>query len=387
MPRRLLLCGLVICVSISTSSVAQEASVKPGINDSFQNPSPDEFIKRFEIESREVFHQRQQVVEACRIERGSTVADIGAGTGLFTRMFSEKVGERGRVVAVDIAEPFLKHIAVTSAESGQRNVETVLSTAESAELPENSVDVAFICDTYHHFEFPFKMLASIHRALKPGGRLLVIDFRRVEGESSDWVLNHVRAGQNIVEEEIKQSGFRKVGERSGLLKENYFLVFQKLPQPHGLTTSLISGVGAVDELTGAPEGPRPGGRIVFDVAAPSKPGEINPGLERAARLLNLYGAKGLTADDVRITVVLHGDAALAALVEKAPEATDANQNVNLPLIAELNGLGVEIFVCGQTLARKQIPHAEIGEGVVIATSAMTALMNRQNDGFAVLRVQ
>lgn len=387
MPRLLLLCGLLACVIHPVQSFAQTTSVKPGINDSFQNPNPEEFVKRFEIESREVFHQRQKIVDACRIERGTTVADIGAGTGLFTRMFSEQVGERGRVIAVDIAQPFLNHIKSTSTELGQRNVETVLSTADSVELPENSIDVAFICDTYHHFEFPLKTMTSIHRALKPGGRLIVVDFQRIEGESSDWVMGHVRAGQKVVEEEIKQSGFRRVGERVGFLSENYFVLFQKLQTSNGLKTSLISGTGNIDELTGAPAGPRPGGRIVFDITAPSKPGEINPGFERAARVLNLYGAGGLQADAVQITLVLHGDAAAAALVDKSSDNADAVKNANLPLIDELNRLGVEIFVCGQTLARKQIPHTDICEGVVIATSAMTALMNRQNDGFALMRVQ
>ena len=387
MPRMLILRGLLICALCPTQVFAQATSVKPGINDAFQNPNPDEFVKRFEIESREVFQQRQKIVDASRIERGTIIADIGAGTGLFTRLFSERVGERGRVVAVDIAQPFLDHIKSTSLELGQQNIETVLSTADSVQLPENSIDVAFICDTYHHFEFPQKIMTSVHRALKPGGRLIVVDFQRIEGESTPWVLGHVRAGQKVVEEEIKQCGFRRVGERAGILRENYFVMFQKLQPSSGLKTSLVPGTGNVDELTGAPEGPRPGGRIVFDITSPSKPGEINPGLERAARMLNLYGAQGLQADDVQITLVLHGDAATAALNDKTPESADIVKNTNLKLIAELNRLGVEILVCGQTLARKKIAHEEICDGVVIATSAMTALMNRQNEGFALMRVQ
>lgn len=71
------------------------------------------------------------------------------------------------------------------------------------------------------------MMASIQRALKPGGRVIVIDFRRVEGQSTDWVMNHVRAGQDVFEREIVQAGLKKVKEESELLKENYFLVFEK----------------------------------------------------------------------------------------------------------------------------------------------------------------
>src|SRR5690606_17872941 len=170
----LLLTGCLVAVSS-----AQEKSVKPGINDAFRSPNAQEFVERFETESREVFQHRRKILEACRIEPGQTVADIGAGTGLFTRMLSDAVGDKGRVIAVDIAKEFLDHIQATSAKLGQKNVETVLCTADSTELPENSVDVAFICDTYHHFEFPLKTMASLRRALKPGGRVIVIDFHRI----------------------------------------------------------------------------------------------------------------------------------------------------------------------------------------------------------------
>ncbi len=125
---------------------------------------------------------------------------------------------------------------------------------------------------------------------------------------------------------------------------------------------------------------------MFDVTAATKPGEVNAGLERAARVLNLYGAAGLKASDAKIAIVLHGDAAQAAVSDKALLATGTEANANLPLIAQLHRAGVDIMVCGQTLARKQIPHADISEGVVIVTSTMTALMNRQADGASLMRV-
>ncbi len=208
-------------------SLAQDQSVKPGINDSFRSPNPDEYIERFEVESREVYHHRQAIVRACKIQPGTTVADVGAGTGLFTRMLSDAVGKDGRVIAVDIAKEFLDHIATTCAKLDQNNVETLLCSAESTELPENSVDVAFICDTYHHFEFPMKTLASLHRALKPGSRIIVIDFHRIPGKTKEWTMNHVRAGQEVVEAEIVESGFVKTREVSDVLEENYIVEFTK----------------------------------------------------------------------------------------------------------------------------------------------------------------
>ena len=231
------LAGAVCCVAIG---VAQEKSVRPGINDTFRDPDVKEFVGRFEVESREVFTRRKEIVAACDIQPGQTVADIGAGTGLFTRMFSAAVGSEGRVIAVDIAQKFLDHIQATSREAGQRNVETLLCQADATGLAPDSVDVAFICDAYHHFEFPQKTMASLHRAMKPGGRVILVDFRRVEGQSSDWVLTHVRAGQEVFEAEIAQAGLPKQYEERELLKENYFVVFEK-PAPPGAVTKYRPG--------------------------------------------------------------------------------------------------------------------------------------------------
>lgn len=209
--------------------VAQEKSVNPGINDAFENPDVEAFTQRFEVESREVFARRHAIVAACQIEPGQTIPDVGAGTGLFTRLFSDAVGKQGRVIAVDISQKFLDLIQANSRERSQSNVETVLAAADSVRLPADSIDLAFICDTYHHFEFPQKTMASLHRALKPGGRVVLIDFHRIPGTSSDWVLGHVRAGQEVFEAEIAQAGFRKVREETDLLRENYFVVFEKQP--------------------------------------------------------------------------------------------------------------------------------------------------------------
>lgn len=222
--------SLVVAVCDLSTGLAQEKSVKPGINDAFRNPDVKEFQGKFETESREVFVRRKEIVAACAIKPGQVVADIGAGTGLFTRLFADAVGKDGRVVAVDIAQKFLDHIQISSREAGLKNIETRLCAADSTALEPESVDVAYICDTYHHFEFPRKTMTSLHAALKPGGRVILIDFRRVEGKSTDWVMGHVRAGQDVFEEEIVRSGYRKVREEPDLLSENYFVVFEKVPE-------------------------------------------------------------------------------------------------------------------------------------------------------------
>lgn len=229
MIRQCLIAAILLALSLSSVvAPAQEKSVKPGVNDSFKNPNLDEWVKKFEGESRETYQKRKEIVEACRINPGMAVADVGAGTGLFTRLFAEVVGTNGTVYAVDISPKFLEHISDSAAKMKLSNVKTVLGKDYSAELPESSVDVVFICDTYHHFEFPSRMMASIHKALKPHGRVVLIDFIRIPGQSSDWVMSHVRAGEEVFEREITESGFRKLESADHLLKENYLTLFEKI---------------------------------------------------------------------------------------------------------------------------------------------------------------
>lgn len=206
------------------------ASVKPGINKSFLDPDldPDRFVKRFEIESREIFALRSEIVNECDIESGQSIADVGAGTGLFTRLFAEAVGEQGWVFAVDVSPRLVEFVNLSASEQKIENVTTVLCAEDDVNLPPKSVDLVFVCDTYHHFEYPASTMASIHRALRDDGRLIVIDFDRIEGVSREFIMGHVRAGKDIFRAEIQDSGFAFQTEvpLKGL-QENYFLVFRK----------------------------------------------------------------------------------------------------------------------------------------------------------------
>jgi len=219
--------GVAVCFLAPLPTTAQEKSVRPGINKPFEDPDLKDFVKKFEGESREIAVSAKEIVAACKIKPGMTVADVGAGTGLFTRKFASEVGEKGKVIAVDIAPTFLRHIEKTCEDAKIKNVETVVCDQFSTKLPKNSVDLVFICDTYHHFEFPQRTLQSIHDALRPGGRVILIDFHRIEGKSSAFVMGHVRAGQEVFVREIKSAGFKVVGEEK-FLKENYFVQFEKV---------------------------------------------------------------------------------------------------------------------------------------------------------------
>ncbi len=205
---------------------AQEHSLSPGINRYYQNPDYLQWQATFESEGREIYEQRQGIVEALRLKPGMVVADVGAGTGALSLLFAEKVGAGGTVIAQDIAPEFLRGIEERARKSGLAQVRTVLGGNKDTHLAANSIDLVFTSDTYHHFEYPQAMLASIHAALKPGGRLIVIDYEKIPGRSSPWVLGHVRADRATVITEITAAGF--VLERThAFLRENYFLEFRK----------------------------------------------------------------------------------------------------------------------------------------------------------------
>jgi ubiquinone/menaquinone biosynthesis C-methylase UbiE len=136
------------------------------------------------------------------------------------------VGTEGRVYGVDIAPKFDEHITKAATERQLPQVTAVLCSERSVELPAASVDLVFVCDTYHHFEYPAPMLASLKKALKPGGEMVVVDFKRIPGVSSEWMMTHVRAGQEVFESEIVAAGFTKVGEPL-TFKDNYVVRFRK----------------------------------------------------------------------------------------------------------------------------------------------------------------
>jgi len=202
----------------------------PGINTNFLDPNldADAFVKRFETESREVFAKRSAIARACGLREGMAVADVGAGTGLFVDYFALDVKKSGRVYAVELSEVFAERLQKRIVSRNQSQVEVVRCTERDVSLPEGSVDTVFTCDTYHHFEYPKATLASIYRALRPGGTFVIVDFERIPGKTREWLLNHVRCGKQQVIREVTDAGFVLMEEVALGLEENYFLRFLRL---------------------------------------------------------------------------------------------------------------------------------------------------------------
>lgn len=211
-----------------------------GLNFTFERNSKEELKNAFtgkggkfeDPELREVAAIKSDLLKSLGSLKTLRVADVGAGSGLFLESFSVAVGNEGTVYAIDISPGFVEHLRDTVAAKQLGNVQVLQSQAKSTGLSPASVDLAFVCDVYHHFLYPKATLASIRSALDEDGRLVVVDFHRdpelVTDHSAEWAVEHIRAGKAVFRHEIESAGFRlvcdiKVTGASG----NYCMVFEK----------------------------------------------------------------------------------------------------------------------------------------------------------------
>jgi intracellular sulfur oxidation DsrE/DsrF family protein len=159
------------------------------------------------------------------------------------------------------------------------------------------------------------------------------------------------------------------------------------PDAPKLESPIIPKHGGVLPRPDAVEPPRAGAKVVFDVTLDAQATDVNKGLDRVARLLNIYGVAGLQRQDVTITIVLHGEATKSVLSDAAYRAQfQSEQNPNLSLIRELQQAGVEVLVCGQALTYKGFSDADVAEGIPIAAAALTAVINKQTDGYSYIPI-
>ena len=133
-----------------------------------------EWLERAEREQEE---RTDLLLPALDLRPGMTVADIGAGTGYIARRIAKAVGPTGRVYAVDVQPEMIRLLEAAAAKEGLPQIEPVLGKAASVPLPPARVDIAIMVDVYHELEFPKEMLASIVAAMKPGGRVVFVEYR------------------------------------------------------------------------------------------------------------------------------------------------------------------------------------------------------------------
>lgn len=190
-----------------------------GAQQAQQRRDPQEYIRMLESEQRVKELQVDRVVETLNISPGQKVADLGSGSGLFTRPLARKVGEKGTVFAVDIDPELLKHIENTADKPA--NIRTVLAAEDDPKIPERVVLIVII-DTLHHIKNREAYLKNLRNYLRPEGRIAIIDF------SKEWPANHAQMKYSLEELEgwMKADGYKRI-EKHDFLQNNFFVIYQR----------------------------------------------------------------------------------------------------------------------------------------------------------------
>jgi ubiquinone/menaquinone biosynthesis C-methylase UbiE len=185
-----------------------------------QQRDPEEYAHFLENADRVARMHVPHVVEALGVRAGQSVADIGSGSGLFSRAFARAVGSAGTVYAVDIDKDLLAIVMRRAQAEHITNIEPVQATADDAKIP-RPVDLVFICDTLHHISNRAAYLAALRKSLAPGGRIAIIDFSR------DWPSGHeaMRYTEQDLDGWMKAAGYARTASFD-FIDDNFFVVYQ-----------------------------------------------------------------------------------------------------------------------------------------------------------------
>ena len=173
---------------------------------------------------REAEEHPRAALDEIGIAKGSSVADIGAGTGFYTLLLAERVGPEGKVYANEIQSGMLDRLKQNVAAKGFKNVIPILGTEHDPKLPANSIDIALLVDVYHEFSHPQEMIRKLHAALKQDGRLVLLEYR-AEDPSVPIRPEH-KMTIDQVKAELQPQGFH-LARRSEKLPWQHILIFQK----------------------------------------------------------------------------------------------------------------------------------------------------------------
>jgi precorrin-6B methylase 2 len=185
-------------------------------------------ISWLERPDRENEEHLVQLVDSLKLTPGMVVADIGAGSGIISIQMASKVGPTGKVLAVDVQDEMINVLSKKLKQLKITNVKTVHGTDRSPNLKEASVDLAIMVDVYHEFRYPYEMAIEIAKALKPGGRVVFVEYRK-EDPTVPIKLVH-KMTEEQVKREIGQPEFGlKWIETIGVLPRQHIIVFERQP--------------------------------------------------------------------------------------------------------------------------------------------------------------
>jgi predicted methyltransferase len=205
------------------------AQVATDANQRYQTPEGRHAIAaNLDSPDRDATERPQALVDAMALKPGMTVADIGTGVGYMLPYLSRAVTPQGQVVAEDIFDDFLSQARQRAGQQKLGNISFVKGTETDPRLAANGVDAILALDSYHHYNYPEKMLAAFHLALRDGGRLFVVEYyKRPNAMPGQDAMKHIRLDEPDLVREIETHGFRKVSEHEHIKGSQYMVTFVK----------------------------------------------------------------------------------------------------------------------------------------------------------------
>jgi len=192
-----------------------------------QHPLPNtqsDYIHHLEDPQRAEWQKPQEVVAKLGLQPGDKVADLGAGSGFFTLLFAKAVGPKGEVYAIDVLPEMLDYIRQRAQDDHVKNIQLVQALPHDPKLPPASVDIIFICDTLHHISERSTYYPLLVKALRPGGRLVNVDFYKKPLPLGPPL--EMKIDKQAMIEEAKAAGLHVVQDFD-FLPYQYFLIFQR----------------------------------------------------------------------------------------------------------------------------------------------------------------
>ena len=169
-----------------------------------------------------------QLTAEMGLKPGMTVADVGTGVGFMLPYLSRRVGPGGHVIGEDIADDFLAMARQRAEKQNLANVTFVKGSETDPNLPEGQVDEVLVLDAYHHFDYPEKMLAAIHKALKPDGHLVIVEYyKREKAMPNGRALTHIRLDMPDVIKEVEANHFHLIEEKERIRDVQYMLILDR----------------------------------------------------------------------------------------------------------------------------------------------------------------
>lgn len=179
--------------------------------------------EQFERAERDEWQKPDEVIKAMGLKEGQSIADIGGGSGYFSRRFAKTVGEKGVVYTCDIATNLLEYLQAKAKEEELNNIVTVYAALDRPMLPPASLDFIFFCDTNHHLENRVEYYKGLIPLLRQGGRLVVVDWQKREQKVGPPPSHNV--ARETVLDEMKQAGWKLEREET-FLDYQYFMIFE-----------------------------------------------------------------------------------------------------------------------------------------------------------------